>query len=187
MKIYVKFDFNFTCKAILSEQLDKLGVPYQTNGTSDISIQGSLSPAQYKELVKNLAKYGIHIIDDQKMELVERIKDSITEMLADDTIQLYKISSYLADKLNYSYSYLSNLFSEATYTSIENFIILKKVDRAKELMAETNLTLTEIAFRLNYSSVAHLSGQFKKTTGLTPSAYHRILKKRKKRHLNTNN
>ncbi len=184
MKIYVKFDLNFTCKTILSEQLDKLGVPYQTNGTTEVEIKGSLPPAKYQELAKNLGKYGIQIIDDQKLDLVERIKDSITEMLADDTVQLYKISTYLADKLNYSYSYLSNLFSEATYTSIENFVILKKVDCAKELMAETNLTLTEIAYRLNYSSVAHLSGQFKKTTGLTPSAYHRILKKRMKRHLN---
>ncbi len=178
MKIFVKFDFNFTCKAILTEQLKKLEVPYQINGISEVEIKGSIPSAQYKALVDNLAKYGIQVIDGQKLDLVERIKDSITEMLADDSVQLYKISSYLADKLNYSYSYLSNLFSEATYTSIENFVILKKVDRAKELMAETNLTLTEIAYRLNYSSVAHLSGQFKKTTGLTPSAYHRILKKR---------
>ena len=100
-------------------------------------------------------------------------------MLKDDEANLYKVSSYLSDKLDYSYTYLSNLFSEGTYTSIENFVILKKVDYVKELIATTDLSLTEIAFRLNYSSVAHLSGQFKKITGLTPTVFQKIIEKRK--------
>ena len=179
MKIYVTFDFNFTRNAILKEQLDKLGVDYTLESTKEIVFNQKLTTEQESKLAKSLAKYGATIIDDQKTELVQRIKDTINEMLADDEANLYKISSYLADKLNYSYAYLSNLFSESTYTSIENFIILKKVDHAKELMTNTDLTLTEIAFKLNYSSVAHLSGQFKKTTGLTPSAFQKIIKKRK--------
>ena len=90
-----------------------------------------------------------------------------------------KTSVYLAEKLEHSYGYLSNLFSEITYTSIENFIILQKIEYAKQLILTTNFSLTEIAFKLNYSSVAHLSSQFKNTTGITPSAFQRIISKRK--------
>jgi AraC-like DNA-binding protein len=112
--------------------------------------------------------------------LVQRIKDAITELIHNQEEEnLYKVSAYLSEKLDYSYSYLSTVFSETTYTSIENFIILKKIDYAKELIITNNLTLTEIAFKLNYSSVAHLSYQFKKTTGLTPSAFQNIIEKRK--------
>ena len=100
-------------------------------------------------------------------------------MLTSDAVRKYNTSDYLAEKLNYSYTYLSSLFSETTYTSIESYIILSKVDRAKDLLLNTNVTLTEIAHQLNYSSVAHLSRQFKKTTGLTPSVFQKIIKKRK--------
>ncbi|MDY7394988.1 AraC family transcriptional regulator [Aureibaculum sp. 2210JD6-5] len=179
MKIYVTFDMNITRNAILKEQLDKLGVQYSINGAREIVFNEKLTAEQELELAESLNKYGVTIIDNQKTELVQRIKDTINEMLKDDEANLYKISAYLADKLNYSYAYLSNLFSESTYTSIENFVILKKVDHAKELMANTDLTLTEIAYRLKYSSVAHLSGQFKKITGLTPSTFQKIIKKRK--------
>ena len=179
MKIYVSFDFNITRNAILKEQLDKLGVSYIINSTNEVTINEELTHEQELELASSLQKYGVEIIDNQKTELVQRIKDAINEMLVDDEANLYKVSSYLADKLNYSYAYLSNLFSESTYTSIENFVILKKVDCAKELLINTDLTLTEIAFRLNYSSVAHLSAQFKKATGLTPSGFQKIIKKRK--------
>ncbi|MCK0156558.1 AraC family transcriptional regulator [Cellulophaga sp. F20128] len=179
MKIYVTFNLNITRNAILKEQLDRLGFDYTIENTQEISFKNKLTTEQQLVLAESLSTYGITIIDDQKTELVQRIKDTINEMLADEEANLYKISSYLADKLNYSYAYLSNLFSESTYTSIENFVILKKVDQAKELIANTDLTLTEIAYRLNYSSVAHLSGQFKKTTGLTPSTFQKIIKKRK--------
>lgn len=179
MKIYVSFDFSITRNAILKEQLDKLGVSYSIDNSKEITINNDLTPEQELKLATSLEKYGVKIIDNYQTELVQRIKDTINEMLADDEANLYKVSAYLADKLNYSYAYLSNLFSENTYTSIENFVILKKVDYAKELIATTDLTLTEIAYRLNYSSVAHLSAQFKKTTGLTPSGFQKIIKKRK--------
>ena len=90
-----------------------------------------------------------------------------------------KISSYLAEKLDQNYYYLANLFSEVTYTSIENFVIMQKIERAKQLMTIDQLTLTEISYKLNYCSVAHLSSQFKKTTGLTPSAFQRIINRRR--------
>ena len=97
----------------------------------------------------------------------------------EDTVVNVKSSVYLADTLGHSYGYLSNLFSEVTYTSIENFIILQKIEYAKQLVIKQDLSLTEIAFRLNYSSVAHLSTQFKNTTGITPSAFQRIIAKRR--------
>ena len=99
----------------------------------------------------------------------------------DEEAQKYNVSTYLSEKLDYSYTYLSTVFSETTHTSIENFVILKKIDIAKTLIINKDLTLTEIAFKLNYSSVAHLSSQFKKTTGLTPSTFQKIIKKRKER------
>lgn len=179
MKISVKYDLNLTCKAILQEQLDNLNIPHTLHGTGEIELKRTLSIEEMEELAKNLNRYGIQILTDQKIDLVQRIKITIDEMLQDDIVRLYKVSSYLADQLNYSYAYLSNLFSETTYTSIENYVILRKVDYAKELMANTDLTLTEIAYRLNYSSVAHLSNQFKKTTGLTPTKFQEILKKRR--------
>lgn len=180
MKIYVKFDSNETCKKVLEEQLRALELEYSLNGIGEVQFSESLSSEKYSELESALGRYRITIIDDEKSELVQRIKDSITEMIyLDEKAKLYKISTYLSEKLDYSYNHLSSVFSETTYTSIENFVILKKIDYAKSLMSQNNLTLTEIAFRLNYSSVAHLSTQFKKTTGLTPSAFQRIINRRK--------
>jgi AraC-like DNA-binding protein len=96
----------------------------------------------------------------------------------EDKLPESKISAYISDKLNLSHSYLSKIFSEITYSSIENFIILQRIERAKQLIIEENLTLTEVAWKLNYSSTAHLSNQFKKTTGLTPTQFQRIVQKR---------
>lgn len=179
MKISVKYDFNITCKAILKEQLNKLNIPHVLHGTGEIEIKRALSDDEIHELFTNLNAYGIYVLNDQKMALVQKIKNTIDEMLKDDEMRTQRISDYLSDKLNYSYTYLSNLFSESTYTSIENFVILRKVDHVKDLMTDTDLTLTEIAYRLNYSSVAHLSGQFKKITGLTPTKFQDIVERRK--------
>ena len=179
MMIHVKYDANITVKVVLQEQLEQLDIPHTLHGAGEIEIHGNLSAEEMEELTNNLSNYGIEILSDQKTDLVQRIKNAINEMLRNDKARSNKVSSYLSDELNYSYAYLSNLFSETTYTSIENFVILRKVDHAKELMTSTELTLTEIAYRLNYSSVAHLSSQFKKTTGLTPTKFQRILKKRR--------
>ena len=165
---------------MLDECLDEFGVPYTISGVGEVDLKQQISKEQKKDLENTLEPYGVSIIEDEKSELVQRIKDTITEMIyLDEKAKLYKVSNYLSDRLNYSYNHLSNIFSETTYSSIENFVILKKIDYAKTLIAENNLTLTEIAYRLNYSSVAHLSGQFKKTTGLTPSVFQRIIKRRK--------
>ena len=156
-----------------------MNIPHVLHGTGEIEVKRTLSAQEMEQLVTNLGAYGIYVLSDPRTALVQRIKNTINEMLEDDGLRSHKVSVYLADKLNYSYTYLSNLFSETTYTSIENFVILRKVDLAKDLIANTDLTLTEIAYRLNYSSVAHLSGQFKKITGLTPTKFLNILEKRK--------
>lgn len=180
MKIHLKYDFNLICSTILQEQLKILDVPYRLHSIGEVELERELTEREREGLAAALAKYGIEIIDDKKSALVQRIKDTITDMIYhDENAKNYKVSSYLAEKLGYSYVYLSTVFSETTYSSIENFVILKKIDLAKQLITGNTLTLTEIAYQLNYSSVAHLSYQFKKTTGLTPSTFQKIIEKRK--------
>ncbi|MBR9775795.1 MAG: helix-turn-helix transcriptional regulator, partial [Cytophagales bacterium] len=144
----------------------------------EVEILDAMAEEKKIALIESLNRYGITVLNDQKETLVDRIKNTIDEMLSDESVRHLKVSSYLADKLGYTYSYLSAVFSENTYSSIENYLILRKVDLVKELLQEGNLNLTEIAYRLNYSSVSHLSGQFKKTTGLTPSSFQRIMKRK---------
>jgi len=180
MIVNLQIDYTLLSKTVIEEQLDHLGLPYHLKGIGEIEFKTKPTSSQLKALEITLQKYGIAIIDDTQNILVQRIKHTITEFLKDDDkVSKYNISAYLSEALNYSYSHLSTVFSEATHSSIENFVILKKNDVAKQLIIEDNLTLTEIAFKLNYSSVAHLSAQFKKTTGLTPSNFRRIIKKRK--------
>ncbi|MFW2376745.1 MAG: helix-turn-helix domain-containing protein, partial [Cellulophaga baltica] len=178
----VKFEYNTLCRKVLCEQLDAMGFTYTLLGTGEIDFKQTPSSAQMLVLSEKLSAYGIEIISNQQTALVQRIKDAVTLVVnGDEEAQKYNVSTYLSEKLDYSYAYLSNLFSEITHTSIENFVILKKIDVAKTLIIENNLTLTEIAYKLNYSSVAHLSTQFKKTTGLTPSSFQKIIKKRKEK------
>ena len=180
MKIYVKYDIHAACKKILQEQLNKLGLTYTILGFGEVDIKETLSDAQLNALNAGLNDYSIEIVESSKGILVQKIKDVIKEMVyLEDKLPTTKISAHLADKLNYSYGYLANLFSEMTYTSIENFIILQKMERAKQLISTTDLTFTEIAWQLNYSSVAHFSTQFKNTTGLTPTTFQRIIQRRR--------
>lgn len=180
MKLQIKYDINIACKVIMQENLDRLGVPYEITGIGEIDIKGVLSTSQYKDLEDSIKKYGIVLISDPKNGLTQKIKDIITEMVyLEDKLPNSKISDYIAEKMKLSYAYISTIFSEVTYTSIGNFIILQRIEYAKQLLSEGNLTLTEVAYKLNYSSVAHLSNQFKKTTGLTPSSFQRIINKRK--------
>lgn len=181
MKLCLKYDINIIVKKTIKDQLDNLGVEYVINGIGEIAFKTPPDFSTIEEIKSLLEVYGITIIDDQKSAIVQRIKDAITEMIIDSSIEnQYTTSIYLSNKLGHSYSYLSNVFSEQTYSSIENFTILKRIDYAKSLILEDKLTLTEIAHTLGYSSVAHLSSQFKKTTGLTPTVFQRIIKERKK-------
>ena len=172
MKIYLKYDINAVCKKILQEQLDKLELNYNLIAFGEVEIRETVSAPKLKHLTDNLNIYGIQIVETQKSILVQKIKDAIMEMVhMEEKLPNSKISAYLADKLKHSYGYLSNIFTEVTFTSIENFMILQKIERAKQLITTNELTFNEIAWRLNYSSVAHLSTQFRKITGLTPSLF----------------
>lgn len=180
MKLYIKYDINVACRVIVQEQLERLNIKYALLEFGEIEIMDNTSEELLAELHTALSRYSIEIINNQKSQLVQRIKDTIIEMIYEkDKLPLSTISSYLSDQLNLSYGYIANIFSEYTYTSIENFIIIQKIERAKKLILEDGLTLTEISYKLNYSSVAYLSAQFKKVTGLTPSMFKRIVDKRR--------
>lgn len=180
MKIYLKFDQAVAFKKLVSDLMKKSGLKYELIGNNELALQRKLNTDDHTKLTTAFAEYGIEFVENQKNTLVQRIKDTIIDMVySDDGPPASKVSVYLADKLGHSYGYLANVFSEVTYSSIENFIILQKIERVKELLMIDQLTLTEISFKLHYSSVAHLSGQFKKTTGLTPSAFQKIIRLRR--------
>ncbi|HOZ75077.1 MAG TPA: AraC family transcriptional regulator [Flavobacterium sp.] len=181
MKLYINFDGITACRVILQEQLERLEIKYQLLDLGEIEISDEVPAETFAELQQSLGRYSINIVNNQKAQLIQKIKDTIVEMVYEkDKMPNTTISHYLSDKLNFSYGHLANIFSENTYTSIENFIIIQKVERAKKLIIEEELTLTEISYKLNYSSVAYLSSQFKKVTGLTPSMFKRIVDKRRK-------
>lgn len=177
--MYVKFDFNALCKKVLDERLKEQGLKYRLLNFGEVEFYESFTKEQHKIFKKNLEDYGIEIIESQKTALVQKIKDAIVELVFSDEVVSVKASIFIAEKLNHSYGYLSNLFSEVAFTSIENFIILQKIEYAKVLIINNKQSLTEIAHKLNYSSVAHLSTQFKNMTGITPSQFQKIIVKRR--------
>lgn len=180
MKLFIKYDINATCKKVLQEQLDKLELSYEIVAFGEVQLNEPISKEKLNLLQVGLSSYGNEILDNHKSVLIQKIKDVIKEMIySEEKLPIAKTSAYLAEKLNYSYGYISNLFSDVTYTSIENFIILQRIERAKQLITSNDLTFTEIAWKLNYSSVAHFSTQFKNVTGLTPTTFQRIINKRR--------
>jgi AraC-like DNA-binding protein len=165
---------------VLQDIMNKHKLDYSLVSFWEVDLKETLSESELNELSTGLNTYGIEIVESHKSILVQKIKDAITEMVyMEDKLPNSKTSAYLADKLKHRYGYISNLFSEVTYTSIENFIILQKIERAKQLLITNEFTITEIAWKLNYSSVAHLSNQFKNITGLTPSMFQRIINRRR--------
>ena len=183
MKAFLKFDYNILTKKILEDKLKSFGYKYNIVGFGEIEFFETVPEEKLEELQQDFLQYGITIIENQKSVLVQKIKDVIDEMIHNQEAPNIKVSVFLAEKLNHSYGYLANLFSDLTYTSIESYVITQKIEFAKQLLVNDKLSLTEIAFRLHYSSVAHLSTQFKNTTGITPSAFQRIIAKRKERNL----
>lgn len=180
MKVFIKFDFNTACKKILEEKLDECQIKYRILGFGEVEFLENVSPEKLNLFSKSLKPYGIEIVKNQKTILIQKIKDAIAELVFNEDLKMnVKSSVFLSEKLKYSYGHLSSIFSEVTYTSIENFIILQKIEYAKQLITGNQFSLTEIAFKLNYSSIAHLSSQFKKITGITPSAFQKIIKRRR--------
>lgn len=180
MRLFIKYDMPTACKIILQEQLDKLKLDYSLDGFNEVEVNEPVSGDKLIHMNTYLNNYGIEILDNPKSILIQKIKDAIIEMVyMEKKLPIFKISTFLAEKVDHSYGYISALFSDVTYTSIENFIIIQKIERAKQLIIMDDLTITEIAWELNYSSVAHFCTQFKNITGLTPTTFHRIINKRR--------
>ena len=168
------------CKMVVKAELDKLGLNYGVVDLGEVDVKENVTLQQYELLKGALLKSGLELMDDKKAMLIEKIKNVIIEMVHyTDELPKTKNSDYISYKLKHDYTYLANLFSEATGTTIEHFIIAHKIERVKELIIYDELNLTEIAFRLHYSSVAHLSNQFKKITGLSPSQFKQLKDKKR--------
>ena len=164
---------------VVKEELKKLGLHYIVDmGVAD--IMENITAEQREQIRTGLVKSGLELMDDKKAVLIEKIKTVIIEMVHfTDELPKTNFSDYISQKLNYDYTYLANLFSEVQGTTIEKFIISHKIERVKELIIYDELNLTEIAWNMHYSSVAHLSNQFKKITGLTPSHFKQLKNKRR--------
>jgi AraC-like DNA-binding protein len=167
------------CKMVVKDELKKLGLHYIVDmGVAD--IMENITTEQREQIRVGLLKSGLELMDDKKAVLIEKIKNVIIEMVHyTDELPKSNFSDYISEKLHYDYTYLANLFSEVQGTTIEHFIIAHKIERVKELIIYDELNLTEIAWNMHYSSVAHLSNQFKKVTGLTPSHFKQLKNKRR--------
>lgn len=169
------------CKMVVKEELKKLGLHYVNVDLGTIEIMEDITDFQRDALRKNLKKYGLELLDDKRKIIIEKIKSVIIEMIHySDELPKVNYSDYISEKLGYDYTYLANTFSEVKGITIQQFIIMHKIERIKELLLYDELNLTEISYLLHYSSVSHLSNQFKKITGLTPSYYKKLKKKRLK-------
>ncbi len=166
---------------LVKEELKKLGLHYILVEMGAVDIMESLTPAQLELLGNALQKSGLELMDDKKAVLMEKVKNVIIEMVHyTDELSKVNFSDFLSEKLNHDYTYLANLFSETQGITIEKFLISHKIERVKELIIYDELNLTEIAWQMHYSSVAHLSNQFKKVTGLTPSHFKQLKNKRRR-------
>jgi len=166
---------------LVKEELKKLGIDCVSIDLGMVEIQGEITEEQLEKFEKNLKKSGLELLDNKRDILVEKIKSVVVEMIHyEDEVPKVNDSDYISKKLGYDYTYLSNIFSEVKGTTIQQYIILHKIEKAKELLLYDELTLTEIAHKLHYSSVAHLSNQFKKVTGLTPTYFKELKEKREK-------
>ncbi|MBK9332662.1 MAG: helix-turn-helix transcriptional regulator [Ignavibacteria bacterium] len=179
MKLYIKYMVSIRCKMIVKSELQKMGLHFSRVDLGEVEILEQLTQLQRDKLKAALIKFGLELMDDKKSILIEKIKNVIVELIhySDEPLKV-NFSEYLSSKLNYDYTYLSNLFTEVQGTTIEKFIINHKIERVKELIVYDELNLSEIAFKLHYSSVGHLSNQFKKITGLTPSHFKKLKEKR---------
>jgi len=178
LKLYIKYMVSNRCKMAVKEELRKLGLHFILVDLGEVEIMENITPEQKQQLKIALFNSGLELMDDKRAVLIERIKNAVIELVhhSDEVIKI-NFSDFLSERLNHDYTYLANLFSEIQGTTIEQFVILHKIERIKELIIYDELNITEIAWKMNYSSVAHLSNQFKKVTGLTPSHYKQLKSK----------
>jgi AraC-like DNA-binding protein len=168
------------CKMLVKEELKKLGLHFILVDMGVVDIMEDINAEQREQIRIALCMSGLELMDDKKAVLIEKIKNVIIDMVHyKDEMAKTNFSDFISEKLDYDYTYLSNLFSEVQGITIEKFIITHKIERVKELIIYDELNLTEIAWKMHYSSVAHLSNQFKKITGLTPSHFKQLKNKRR--------
>ena len=168
------------CKMIVKQELERLGIEYGIIDLGEVAIKHSLEPEDHEKLRVALLSSGLELMEDKKAILIEKIKSLVIEMIHyEDEFPLVKNSEYLSEKLNHNYTYWASLFSEAAGINLEKYIIAHKIEKVKELIIYDELNLTEISYKLGYRSVSHLSSQFKKVTGLTPSFFKHLKEKRR--------
>ncbi len=181
MTIHIKNMVCDRCLWVVKNELEQLGLHPTAVRLGEVDLPAHLSEAEKNQLNQHLVQFGFELIDDKRSRLIGQIKSVIIELVHQRNNDLKtNLSSYLSEKLHHDYTYLSNLFSEVEGTTIEKYVIAQKIERVKELLVYDELTLSEIAHQLHYSSVAHLSNQFKKVTGLTPSHFKSIGADRRK-------
>jgi AraC-like DNA-binding protein len=168
------------CKMAVKDALREMGLHFIVVDLGEVEVMEELSASQLEELNAALLKTGLELMDDKKAILIEKIQNVITDMIHNtDEVPKVNYSDYISEKLKYDYTYLSNIFSQVKGTTIQQFIIVHKIERVKEYLIYDELNLTEISYKLHYSSVAHLSNQFKKVTGLFPSQYKQLKNKKR--------
>lgn len=183
LKLFIKNMVCIRCKMVVKDMLSRLDIRYKTVELGEVNLVASLDISKREMLKSELLAYGLELMDDKKSMLIEKIKTVIIEHVHySEEPLIVNFSVFLSQKLQYDYTYLANLFSEVQGITIEKFIIMHKIERVKELLVYNELNLTEIAYLLHYSSVSHLSNQFKRTTGLTPSHF-KILKDKRRNML----
>lgn len=174
MKLYIKNMVSIRCKMLVKMELENLGLHYSSVELGEVEIKDDISTEEKEKLNAALKKWELELICDRKKALIEKIKTSIIEFIHNSEDVKINFSDYLSNKLCYDYTYLSNLFSQEQGITIKQYYISQKIEYAKELLTYNELDVSEISYRMNYSSVAHLSHQFKKITGITPSGFRQL-------------
>lgn len=179
--VFIKNMVCSRCVMVVQNEMDRLGIETEDIKLGEAKLAKKITSEEKKSLGEALANLGFELIDDRKSRIIEQIKTTIIDLVHhQDSNSKYNLSDAVSRNLNHEYNYLSSLFSEVEGTTIEKYYIAQKIERVKELLVYDELTLSEIAHRLNYSSVAYLSNQFKKVTGLTPSHFKQIGKDKRK-------
>ncbi|WP_373522393.1 helix-turn-helix domain-containing protein [Aquiflexum sp.] len=171
-KLHIKYMVSLRCIMVVKEELRDLGIKYVNVNLGEVELLESISKQQMESLRTNLKKIGLELLEDKRNILINKIKSEVVALIHhSDSVLKVNFSEYLSNRLGYDYTYLSNLFSDVMGITIQQFIIFNKIEKVKELLLYNELNLTEISYKLDYSSVSHLSNQFKKVTGLTPSYF----------------
>lgn len=178
MKIFIQNMVSLRCKMVVKAELEKLGLAFKSIELGEINLIDPITESVRIQLSERLHQSGLELMYDNKAILIEQIINIIVEMVHySDEFPNVNFSTFLSEKLNMDYHKLATLFSKSKGVTIEHFIILHKVERIKELIIYDNLNITEISYKMHYSSVAHLSKQFKQVTGLTPSFFKSLAKR----------